>query len=69
MNTPASAVTITRDLTNSPTGIADLQSIADSVEAAIAHVTFTSEEIEGVLALDNARWRSLSCPTSNDLSV
>jgi hypothetical protein len=56
-------------LTNSPTGIADLQSIADSVEAAIAHVTFTSEEIEGVLALDNAGWRSLSCPTSNDLSV
>jgi hypothetical protein len=38
----------------------NLDSIAASVEAALAQVTFSSREIEGVLALDDPSWRSIA---------
>jgi hypothetical protein len=37
----------------------DWRSTAASVEAALAHVTFTTREIEGVLALDDQGWHSI----------
>jgi hypothetical protein len=38
----------------------DLQSIATCVEAAMAFVTFTAREIDCLLALDEASWRSIA---------
>lgn len=37
----------------------DWRSTAASVEAALAQVTFTAREIEGVLALDDQSWHSI----------
>jgi hypothetical protein len=50
VTTRAPGSTVPRELNNSPTSHPDLQSIAECVEAALAQVTFTREEIEGVLA-------------------
>jgi hypothetical protein len=40
----------------------DLRSIAECVSVALERVTFTPEEIEGVLALANDSWQSLRRP-------
>jgi hypothetical protein len=37
----------------------DWRSTAASVEAALANVTFTAREIEGVLGLDEQSWHSI----------
>jgi hypothetical protein len=37
----------------------DLGSIGECIEAALAQVTFTASEIEGVLALDDPCWHSI----------
>ena len=38
----------------------DLASIGASIEAALAQVSFSAREIEGVLGLDDPCWRSMA---------
>lgn len=58
-NTAAPAPKVVRSVPDSQTPDDYLHSIAECVEEALARVTFTAREIEGVLALDDPSWRSL----------
>ena len=48
------------DVFDSETGGIDLGSTGQCIEAALAQVTFTAREIEGVLALDDHCWQSMT---------
>jgi len=50
---------VAMDVPVSKTANVDWQSTARYVEAAVAQITFTAQEIEGILALDDPSWRSI----------
>lgn len=59
MTISAATPQVTRDVPDRQTAGTDLRSIAKCVEAALAQVTFSAREIEGILALDDPSWQSI----------
>ena len=51
--------TVAGEVFDSKTAALDLRLVGECIEAALAQLTFTNREIEGVLALDDPCWQSL----------
>ncbi len=54
---------ITKKVAKNPRAEVDLKSIASCIEGALAEVTFSARELEGVLDLDDVSWRSIGGAT------